>query len=185
MKRVFICLFVLALAGCAANPEKLATVAQEESARMAPTSEPLSAFSSFELQPMALSDTVSSDGDKVRQARVLEEKLRAKLIPLFDEWERDGNGTGRKLLVQPSLVSLRIVSGGARFWAGALAGDSNIDMDLKLVDADTGAVVGQPRINKGVGGMAGGWSVGATDRNLLDYIAAISSQYLVANYKRR
>jgi hypothetical protein len=184
MKKVFVCLFVLVLAGCAANPEKLATVAQEESARMAPTSEPLSAFGSFELQPMTMSDTVRSDAGKVKQAKLLEDKLRAKLIPLFEEWEHDGNGTGRKLLVQPSVARLRIVSGGARFWAGAFAGDSHIDMDLKLVDASTEEVVGAPRINIGSGGMGGAWSVGATDRNLLDYVAAISNQYLVANYKR-
>jgi len=184
MKKVFICLLVLVLGGCAANPAKLATVAQEESARMAPTSEPLSAFGKFELQPMTLSDAVSSDSGKVRQAKVLEEKLRAKLLPLFEEWERDADQTGRKLLVQPALVNLRIVSGGARFWVGAFAGDSSIDMDLKLVDADTGKLIGQPRINKGSGGVAGGWTVGATDRNLLDYVAAISNQYLMANYKR-
>jgi len=184
MKKVFICLFVLVLAGCAANPEKVATVAQEQSARMVPTSEPLSAFSTFELQPMTLSDAVSADSGKVKQAKILEEKLRAKLIPLFEEWQRDGNNTGRKLLVQPSLVSVRIVSGGARFWVGAFAGDSSIDMDLKLVDADTGRLIGQPRINQASGGMAGGWTVGATDRNLLDYVAAISNQYLVANYRR-
>ena len=185
MRKVLICLCVLTLAGCAANPEKLATVAQEESSRMVATTEPLSAFGTFELHPMVMSDAVSSDSGKVKQAKLLEEKLRAKLIPLFEKWQRDGNHTGRKLLVQPSLVSIRIVSGGARFWAGGLAGDSNIDLDLKLVDAATGAVVGKPRINKGSGGIAGGWTVGATDRNLLDYVAAISSQYLVANYQRR
>jgi hypothetical protein len=30
--------------------------------------------------------------------------------------------------------------------------------------------------------MTGGWSVGKSDQNLLDYIAAISHEYLASNY---
>jgi hypothetical protein len=31
--------------------------------------------------------------------------------------------------------------------------------------------------------MSGGWSVGSTDKNLLNYIADISYEYLKNNYK--
>jgi len=134
---------------------------------------------------MTMSAALKAESGKVKQVKLLEEKLRAKLLPLFEEWGNGGNGTERKLLVQPSVVHLRIISGGARFWGGALAGESHIDMDLKLVDAGSGEVVGAPRINKASGAFGGAWSVGASDRNLLDYIVAISQKYLVANYQPR
>jgi hypothetical protein len=59
-----------------------------------------------------------------------------------------------------------------------LAGESSIAMDLELRDATTGALVANPSIARSADAFAGGWSVGATDQNLLSYIADIASQYL-------
>ena len=39
--------------------------------------------------------------------------------------------------------SLYVVSGGARFFSGALVGESYIDMDLVVVEKKTGKVIGQ------------------------------------------
>lgn len=182
MKKLLSCLSLLLLFGCAANPARLSQVASEESSRLLPTSEPLSSFSSFELQPMSRSAEVTSDPAKTRQANILEQKLRDELLPLLASWEKKGAGSGRKLHVHPTLVRLRIVSGGARFWVGGMAGDSQIDLDLRLTEADTAKVIALNRINLGAGGMAGGWSVGATDRNLLDYVTATTKRYLEDNY---
>jgi hypothetical protein len=76
------------------------------------------------------------------------------------------------------------VSGGARFWAGAMAGESIVDVDLLLVDSTSGKRVAQARVTRGSGAMVGGWSVGATDRNLLDYIVDICHEYLAQSYER-
>jgi hypothetical protein len=185
MKKLLSCLLLLLLTGCAANPAKLSQIAREESSRMMPASESLSAFSSFELQPMGTSEEVASDPAKTGQVKLLEQKLRNELLPLFESWEEKGDGIGRKLLVQPTLIHLRIISGGSRFWVGGMAGDSQIDMDLKLTEAETSKVIALSRINLLAGGMAGGWSVGATDRNLLDYVVATTKQYLEDNYEKR
>lgn len=183
MNRLVGCLSLLLLISCTANPARLSQVAREESYRLLPTSEPLSAFSSFELQPMGSSDEIASDPGKARYAKLLEQKLRSELLPLLASWEKKGDGSGRKLLVQPTLVRLRIIGGGSRFWGGAWAGDSQIDLDLKLIEADTAKDIGLTRVNLGVGGMAGAWSVGATDRNLLEYVVATTRQYLEDNYE--
>ena len=79
-------------------------------------------------------------------------------------------------------MSLRIVSGGARFWAGALVGDSHIDLDLVLIDGKTGVVIEKARIRKEAGAMTGAWSIGKSDDNLHDYIAHIVHRYLLENY---
>ena len=83
-----------------------------------------------------------------------------------------------RLIVQPRAIKIRLIGGATRFFAGAWAGESSIQMDLELSDASTGAVIARPRISRNSGAMAGAWSVGATDRNLLDYIAEIAAQYL-------
>jgi hypothetical protein len=71
-----------------------------------------------------------------------------------------------------------------RFWIDCLAGDSQIDQDLGITEADTSKVTAQSHLNLLAGGMAGDWSVGATDRNLLDYVVATTKQYLEDNYVR-
>lgn len=185
MKKACMCLAVALLAGCSASPSRLAAVSKEEASRLAAPSRPLSAFGGFELKPMELSAGISERKEKVQIAGQLESKLRTKLLPLLKDWEATGDSprTAGVLLIQPKLVSLRVISGGARFWAGAWSGDSVIDMNLELTDRETGTIIANPRLFRTTGGTVGAWSVGATDRNLLDYIVEIAHQYLVHNYK--
>jgi hypothetical protein len=152
---------------------------------MAPPSEPLSKFQNFELWDLQLATEVQEDTKKVKQAQALNYKLRSRLQPLLDTWHASGSRAGRTLLIEPTVQQLRIVSGGARFWVGAMAGESVVDVDLKLVEKGTGREIGRTRIVRGSGAMAGGWSVGATDRNLLDYIVDICHEYLQQNYQRQ
>ena len=106
----------------------------------------------------------------------------AKLQPLFNQWNQKPSGNESTLIVEPVLVSLQVVSRAARFWIGPFAGDSTIDLTLKLTDKGSGTVIAQPRVARSAGAMTGNWSVGKSDQNLLDYIAAIAHEYLVSNY---
>lgn len=58
-------------------------------------------------------------------------------------------------------------------------------MDLELKDAATGTVIAKPRVSRSSNAMASGWSVGATDRNLPNYMAEIWRQYLSDSYKKQ
>jgi hypothetical protein len=89
------------------------------------------------------------------------------------------------LVIQPKLQSLVIISAGARFWGGAMAGDSKIDMDLFLIEEETGKKIGVARIDRTASGLKGGWSVGATDQALPDMIVDITYQYLTHNYQSK
>ena len=44
----------------------------------------------------------------------------------------------RKLVLEPRIEKLKVVSGGARFWAGALAGDSYVVMKFRIVEQPSG-----------------------------------------------
>lgn len=182
MKSIVLVLCII-LSGCAANPQKLELVGKTESARLAPPTKPFSSFANYELRPMVLSPAVQGEPGKVKAAGELENTLRAKLQPLFDQWKAAAlSGRSGTLIIEPQLASLKIVSGGARFWAGALAGDSSIDMDLVITDQTTGHQVAKPRIIRNADAMTGGWSIGKSDQNLLDYIASIAYEYLTVNY---
>jgi hypothetical protein len=182
MRNVLISVALVAVVtGCASDPGRRLEVAREESARLAAPTTPLSAYGKFELKPIQASPEVANEPRKVAATKDLEARLQARLQPLLAEWNAQG-ATGptaaKTLVVQPRVVKLQIFSGATRFFAGALAGDSSIDMDLELFDAAHGVVIAKPRIARSASALAGAWSVGATDRNLMDYIADIACQYL-------
>lgn len=176
--RVVAILFVALLAGCAASPEKVNRVAAEEAARLQAPSVPLSSFSDFRLEPMVFSPEIRAEPKKVAEGQEFEQNLKNRLLPLFAEWKPSAASGNGSLVVKTELKGLRIVSGGARFWAGALVGDSFLDMDLILIDAGSGDEISRNRIYRNAGSMAGAWSIGKSDQNLDEYVVSIVEKYL-------
>ena len=166
MKQLLIPVVALAvLAGCASDPSRRAKVAEEESARLTAPTTPLSSYGTFELKPMEMAPEVANDSAKAAVAKDLEARVQARVQPLLAQWSAQGANSaaaGRTLIVQPRAIKIRMIG----------------QMDLELKDAATGAVIATPRIIRNAGAMAGAWSVGATDRNLMNYIADIARQYL-------
>ena len=186
MKKILICLVLfLSISGCAtSNKDHHTDIVNREVSRLILPIKPLSSYSNFKLENMVLNEKIRLKEDKTIVAKDLEVKLRAKLLPLLNEWNsNNSNAKSGTLVIKPQLQQLYVVSAGARFWIGAMAGESRIDMDLKIIDAQTGEEIARPRIMITASAMSGGWSVGATDKNLLNYIADISFEYLRNNYK--
>jgi len=173
--------------GCASggdgrsNTDKRRDIAMQEVSRMAPPSEKLSSFAQFELSPITMSSEVADGAKKQAYAEKLGGMLEKRITPLLDEWRAAGGGGSGTLVIQPDVVKLKVVSSGARIWVGAMAGESKIDMNLRLIDKASGKVIANPRIARGAGSMSGAWSFGATDQNLLRYIVDIAYQYLAEN----
>ncbi len=182
MKKILFCLLLLlSVGGCAtSNGKHHAEIVDREVSRLTLPTKPLSSYSNFQINDMVLDNETLQKEDKTKVAKDLENKLQARLSPLLKEWTNDKQ-TGT-LVIIPQLHKLHVVSAGARFWIGAMAGESRIDMDLKIVDAQSGKEIASPRIMTTASAMGGGWSVGATDKNLLNYIADIAYQYLKNNY---
>lgn len=186
MKNACMCLTVVFFAGCSASPARLAAVAKQEASGLGTPSQPLSAFSTFELRPMKSSEGTAKRRGEIRLARQLEDKLHARLVPLIEQWKGGASGprTAGTLVIQPELRTLHIVSGARRQWRGASSGDSLIDLDLTLIDGTTGTTIANPRISRTANAVGGTWTKGRTDRNLMDYVVEIAYQYLVDNYKK-
>jgi hypothetical protein len=164
------------------NTDKRRNIAIQEVSRMAPPSEKLSSFSQSELSPITMSPEIADGAKKQAYADKLGNMLETKITPLLGEWRAASDGGSGTLVIQPDAVKLKVVSGGARFWVGAMAGESKVDMTLRLIDKESGKVIASPRIARSAGSMSGAWSFGATDQNLLRYIVDIANQYLVENY---
>jgi hypothetical protein len=171
------------LTACAADPEKVQAVADAESARLERPTRPLSSFSEFELMPMVFSTAIKEEEGKLEEAQEFEQNLNDKLLPLLESWDAASKeGSRGTLSIETELMGLRIISGGARFWAGAFAGDSFIDMDLRLIDAGTGEEIADVRVQRNAGAMGGAWSIGKSDQNLDEYVVTIIYDYLSDNY---
>ena len=180
MKKLVILFACMSIAACATNPEKVNQIAAEESANLGSPSVKLNTYQNFELTPMEYSEGVKEDERKVEVGKNLEELLYPRLSSTLASWS-DSNSEN-KLIIKPRLNSLRVVSGGARFWAGALSGDSSVSMSMQMIDSQTNAMIANPTITRSSNGMAGAWSFGKSDKNLLEYITEIANQYLVDNY---
>jgi hypothetical protein len=186
LRRSLTLLAVLAVAaGCAANPAKRQKIIDDEVSRLHPPDAPLASFGAFEVTPIAMAAEVREKADKVAMATDLGKRLEAQLRPTLDGWAAAAppETRSRTLVIQPTVLSLRVVGGGARFWLGAMAGDSAIDVRLELVDKATGKAIANERIAKSSGGMSGAWSMGSTDRNLSQYVIDIANAYLVKYHR--
>jgi hypothetical protein len=177
-------LVVALVAGCASDPAKREVVARSQAERLPSTSENLSGFGRFEMAKTTLTPEIQGDPKKAQAAIAVELAVQQRVQPLLTEWNsRRAGSTSRSLLIEPRIVELYIPSGNSRFWAGAFAGESVIDLQLKLTEKETGAAVGQVDIRRTASAMAGAWSIGKSDKNLMLYIADIAHQYLENNYK--
>ena len=183
MRLIQVVAIVGLLAGCAADPVKIQKVAEAEAESLTPPTKPLSSFSSFELTPMTFTDVIEAEPGKMKEAREFESNVQAKLAPLLAEWNVAADkGAAGLLAIETHLVEIKIVSGGARFWAGAWAGDSYISLNLKLVGLSNGELIADILVKQRADAMSGGWSIGGSDQNMDAYVVSIIHQYLSENY---
>ncbi len=181
MKRSMIPVVAIAvLAGCASGPARRENIVKEHSANLPAPTASLSSYGKVELKPMEMVGDVANDAAKASVAKDLDARIQERMQPVLARWSADNSGasSAKTLIVQPRITKLRVVGNATRFFVGAFAGDSSIAMDLELRDAITGAVVAKPSIVRNANAFAGAYSVGATDQNLLNYIADIAAEYL-------
>jgi hypothetical protein len=102
---------------------------------------------------------------------------------MFRKVERAGEGAvndEQTLLVQQKLLTLRIVSGAARFWGGAFAGQSEIIVEIKMTDAASGKIVHEKVLSTANNPFAAAWTFGGNDRSLPTDMGKIISEYIVS-----
>jgi hypothetical protein len=98
----------------------------------------------------------------------------------FARVERDTGAKlpGKSLQVRVKIPDMRIASFGARFWGGALAGNSFMNVELELVDAASGKVLRTETISSSNNAWGAAYAFGSSDRSLPTDMGQVVAEYL-------
>ena len=93
---------------------------------------------------------------------------------------QDKSSTGDKtLLIKADITELRIVGGAARFWGGAFAGSSGVELDPQLIDGATNKVIRKEKISSWNSAWAASWTGGTSDASIVNDMGKILAKYIV------
>ncbi len=82
------------------------------------------------------------------------------------------------LLIEPFLDNIRFIGGAVRFWAGAMAGDSNVTLHVTFTDLSQDKIIAMPSFHQRAAAMAGAWSFGGHDKSMLTRIGDLAYEYV-------
>ncbi len=138
-------------------------------------------FNNVLFAELKTTDTIRKD-----YSEALKEFEQSALLSLqgknaFARVERDTGATlpGKSLRVGMKVADMRIASFGARFWGGALAGNSFMNVELELVDAASGKTLRTETISSSNNAWGAAYGFGASDRSLPSDMGRIVAEYLV------
>jgi hypothetical protein len=169
---------LLVFQGCAT------TYVDPQSNMNPPPTEAFSSFHHFKIVPIAMGEPYAGQTANERALVKIQENLDLRLNPVLTSWNAAGDPSGRVLLIQPEIQDIKFISGGARFWAGAMAGSSAVVMRVKFIDEATGQEIAHPEFYQRAAAMGGAYSMGGTDNNMLIRIASLVSDYTVNNHPK-
>jgi hypothetical protein len=131
----------------------------------------------------ATADVTKNYPDAVRevQARLmwtLEDKKLYQSIANAEAGRKYPAGT---LLIKANITDMRIVHGAARFWGGAFAGRSYINLDLQLIDAATSEMLRQKSLSSANNAWAASWVGGSSDQSMPANMGRMVAEYIHSN----
>jgi hypothetical protein len=142
----------------------------------------LSEFGKYDLRPLIQPQL--KEGAAQRAADTLRQHLENIVLPVVQGFSPAAAPRAEHtLIIQPVLVEMHFVGGKARFWAGALAGNSFVTLRVKLTDSASGEVIGEPEFFQRANAMGGAWTVGKTDKDMLQRVVTLVSNYLTTNHE--
>jgi hypothetical protein len=149
-----------------------------------PPSRPFSGYGAYELKDVVLDAEDAAQKGKDKAADQLRANVQQTIVPVVAEWTANHStaADAPRLVIEPRVDSIRKVSGGARFWGGALAGDSHVRMHVRFVEEPGDVVIADPEFYQRAAAMSGAWTMGAQDNDMLRRITVIIADYMRANY---
>jgi len=140
------------------------------------------AGSHFDLAPFTIDAPYAGQPANERAKRELESNFKLRVQPVIAGWNAAWPATeGSTLKIEPRIAEVRSVSAAARFWGGVFAGGSGLDIKVKLTDAATGEVIGEPEFYQHANAWGATYSFGATDKTMLLRVATMVREYLKKN----
>jgi len=132
-------------------------------------------FQKFEFDPKIEADYPGAVADCEKSA--LEATIAKKSFASAEK-EATGAKYAGALLVKARVTNLRIVSTAARMWGGVFAGSSDMSLQMKLIDASTGAVVREKELSTNNNPWAAAWTWGSSDKSLPSDLGKMVAEYL-------
>jgi hypothetical protein len=86
--------------------------------------------------------------------------------------------TGKSVLIDMTVVDMKITGSAARFWGGAIVGSSYMKIQLELKDADSQAVLHTKILSTSNNAVAAAWSGGYSDLSLPSDLGTLMGQYV-------
>lgn len=150
-----------------------------------PPANALAGYDKYELASIAMGPPYAGDKGKEGAKAKIQGIMFAETGPIIEQWNKDATAgsRGQTLVIEPRIEKLKVVSGGARFWAGAFAGDSYVVMKFKFVEQPSGKQLAEPEFYQRAAAMSGAWTFGGQDKDMLHRVVALANHYLEANYK--
>lgn len=156
-----------------------------EGARNPPPAAALGTFDRFEVSKVAMGAPFTEYKTNIAAQTMLQANLDERVLPVVNEWNaRTAGERPRTLRIEPEIRYVRFITGGKRFWGGALAGGSSMLLRVKLSDAATGEVIAEPDFYQHANAMGAAWSFGATDKHMLIRLSGMVADYLRDNYEK-
>ncbi len=146
-----------------------------------PEPRPVASYSRFELRDVRAQVEV--------QPKVIDKittELKLKLDEPLARWNAEGSLPGHvgSLAIQVEITQMKFVSGGKRFFAGALAGGSSCSATAMLIDAESGKLLARKVFGEMSGGRKGAFTMGATDNLMLDRLAAAMGTWVIEQHSQ-
>ena len=140
---------------------------------------PLSEYAHYELRDIQAKVEVHP-----KVMNKLSTELKLHIDEALARWNAEGAGPGHKgtLAIEMVITDMKFVSGGKRFWAGAMAGGSHSAADVRLVDLESGQVIDTGHFEHKASAMSGSFSVGGADNAMLDRLANSAANWVIARH---
>ncbi|MEX1994578.1 MAG: hypothetical protein WD929_07950 [Steroidobacteraceae bacterium] len=150
-----------------------------------PPANALAGYDKYELAAIAMGAPYAGDKGKEAARQKIQDYMTVQTGLIVEQWNADaaGNTRGQSLVIEPRIEKLKVVSGGARFWAGAMAGDSYVVMKFRFVEQPSGKLLAEPEFYQRAAAMSGAWTFGGQDKDMLHRIVGLANHYLRTNYE--
>ena len=137
-------------------------------------------FDNLVFNPFETTDLIKRDyANELRQFETsMIDHLKLKNVFKNVSKKADGEYPGKTVNIEGKILDMRIASGSARFWGGALAGTSFMNIYIKLTDASTEEIIHQKILTTQGNPMAAAWTFGSTDRSLPYDMGKVVGEYL-------
>jgi hypothetical protein len=149
----------------------------------APPARPFAQFDRIEILPITLAPPFDRNKANHTALERTQAHFNGRVTPLATMMNArpPKSDPATTLVVEPTIVKVKFVGTGARIWAGAMAGSSQVLMKLRITDKATGAVIAEPEFYQRANAWGGAYSAGSTDNDMLGRLTDLVSAYLGAN----